>query len=98
MSVSDTRQADVLRLSREIIDLPKRRLPSCKLVATYFGVILSPHSTREMKHISQELEWMHVEEDQPGSAGSGGMGFDEVVEPSSFVAAVTVCLSMLLQY
>ena len=29
----------------------KRRLPSCKLAATKFGDILSPHSIRETKHI-----------------------------------------------
>ena len=38
-----------------------------------FGINLSP---REKKDISQELEWMHMEEIQPGSAatGSGRIG------------------------
>ena len=47
----------------------------------------------EMKDISQELEWMHMEENQPGSAAtvSGGLGTDDTtlivrVEPTSFVA------------
>ena len=49
---------------------------------------------REMKDISQALEWMHVEENQLGSAATagGGLGTDdttviEVVQPSLLVAA-----------
>ena len=33
----------------------KKRLPSCKLDAMNSGIILSPHSMREMRDISQEL-------------------------------------------
>ena len=40
----------------------KKKLPSCNLAAANFGVILSPHCIRGIKHISQELEWMHMEE------------------------------------
>ena len=29
---------------------------------------LEPHSTREMKHLSQELEWMHVEQNHESAA------------------------------
>ena len=49
---------------------------------------------REMKDISQELEWKHMERHQPGPAatGSGGLCTDdttliESVEPSSFDSA-----------
>ena len=59
------------------------------------GIILSPFSMREMKDISQEVEWMQMEPNQPGSAatGSGGVGANdttliEIVEPSSFDSAV----------
>ena len=69
----------------------KKRLPICKLAAMNFGVLLSPHSMREMKDISLELEWMQMEENQPGSAttDSGALDGDDTtlierVEPSSF--------------
>ena len=62
-----------------------------------FGIILSPPSIRKVKDISQELEWMQMEEHQPASVatGSGGMDtddpiFTERVEPSSFVAALSI--------
>ena len=41
---SNTLQADVLRFGAA----------SYKLVATTFGVILSPHSKREMRHINRQ--------------------------------------------
>ena len=72
----------------------KKRLPSCKLAATNDGVILSAPSIREMKHISEELEWMQMEEKQTVSAakGTGGLDTDdetqlERMEPSSIAAA-----------
>ena len=59
-----------------------------------FGIILSPHSIRDTKHISEELEWVHTEENQLGSVatGSGSVGTEDTtlmerVEPSSLVAA-----------
>ena len=68
----------------------KTRLPTCEPSAANLGVILSPPSLREMKHISQELEWMQVEEHLPESAATGGgrVGTDETtlierVEPSA---------------
>ena len=67
---------------------------TCKLAAMSCGINLSPPSKREMKDISQELEWMQLEEHQPGSAatGGGGMGTDDTtqtehLEASSSVAA-----------
>ena len=41
-------RAENLQISRIWIG-PKTRLPSCQVAATNFGVILSPHSIREMK-------------------------------------------------
>ena len=92
----NTLQTDVLRFGAEYLELSRGldRLPSCKLAATIFGVILNPHRKREMKCISQELEWIHIEENQSRSAATsgGGVGPDdttlnEVAEPSLFVAA-----------
>ena len=57
----------------------------------YFGVILSTHSTREMKDVSQELE-PQVVEDWVLMIHTTLMA---AVEPSSFVV-VTACLSIRL--
>ena len=71
------------------------RLPSCRPASTNFGVILSATQyTRDKVHHSPELEWMHTEEHQPGSAATGGGGMEtddttliDWVDPSSFAAA-----------
>ena len=58
-----------------------------------FGIILTQHA-RDEGYLSQELEWMQMEETQPEPAteGSGRMGTDDTtlivrVAPSSFGAA-----------
>ena len=47
-----------------------------------FGLNLSPPGRREMKDIPQELERMQMEENDPGSAatGGGGMGIDDTTQ------------------
>ena len=58
-----------------------------------FGIILSPHSVREMMNISQELKLMQKEDNQPGSdaTGAGGLRIDD---PTFFSGgAVFVCCS-----
>ena len=73
----------------------KKRLPSYKLAATIFGGVLSTtQCARDEGYLCQELEWVHMEDHQPGSAATtlGEMGAGDTIsigrrEPSSFVAA-----------
>ena len=70
----NTLQAEVVRFGSENLHQKKRSL-RCKLAAMSFGRIhLSPPSIREMKEISQELEWMQMEENMLGSAATGSVG------------------------
>ena len=86
---SNTPQADVLLVRAEIhrslkVWLSLRvRLRVYEIAASNFGITLSPHSTRGMKDLSQELEWMQLEEHQLGSAATEWNNR----EPSSFFAA-----------
>ena len=95
---TNTLQTEVIRLDAENLqlsqneDLSKEDVVSCKLAAINFGIILSPHSKREMTDISQQLGWMQMEEHQPESVADGRVGTDDTtlierVKPSSFVAA-----------
>ena len=59
------------------------RLRVYEIAASNFGITLSPHSTRGMKDLSQELEWMQLEEHQLGSAATEWRNG----EPRSFFAA-----------
>ena len=80
---SNTLQAEVLwgrkiYSSVKIWICPKKRLPDCKLAAKNCGIIMSPHSMREMKDISLPKR-MKKEENQPGSTTtrSGRLGTDD---------------------
>ena len=81
---------------------PKKMLPSCKLAAICFSIHLRPpQHARNEAYIFRELEWMQMEENQPGSAATSSGVFGttdttliEQVEPSSLVAAwdrLSVC-------
>ena len=77
---SNTPQAEVLRFGAGILQRSlnvwigqKKRLPSCKLAAMRFWHLLE--STQYARHegylFSQELEWMHMEENHTESAATG---------------------------
>ena len=76
----NTLQADVLRLKKIDRSLKfwigqKKRLPSCELAAMILGNFLNSHRMRKVKgYLSQELEWMHMEENRLESATVGGGG------------------------
>ena len=76
---SNALHADVLRRGPEN---PGRsqNLDRSKDEVANSQAVLSPQSMREMKDISQELDWMQMEENQFESAAldSGGMGTDDI--------------------
>ena len=67
--ISNTQQADALRLRADRVQISQRLDSSNEKVAQlearcseFLGIILSPHGMREMKrYLSQVLEWMHME-------------------------------------
>ena len=94
-------QADVLRLradkvqNSQRLDMSEEERAHLRAGCNFWRHPEPAQFSRDEGYLSQELEWMHVEDNDPGSAatGCGGLGIDdttttEVVELGQFVAPV----------